>query len=38
VAAYGGTVNVVYYATTAASKDDPSAMWNVYLAQTTNDA
>ncbi len=37
VAAYNGTVDVVYYATTAASKDDPAAAWNVYLAQTTND-
>jgi hypothetical protein len=37
VAAYNGTVDVVYYATTASSKDDPSAVWNVYLAQTTND-
>jgi hypothetical protein len=26
----------VYYATTAASKDDPAAVWNVFLAQTTN--
>jgi hypothetical protein len=34
VAAYNGTVDVVYYGTTAASKDDPSAVWNVYLAQT----
>jgi hypothetical protein len=25
-----------YYGTTAASKDDPAAVWNVYLAQTTN--
>ncbi len=37
VAAYNGTVDVVYYATTAASKDDPAAVWNVYMAQTTND-
>jgi hypothetical protein len=37
VAAYNGTVDVVYYATTAASKDDPTAVWNVYLAQTTDD-
>jgi hypothetical protein len=36
VAAFNGTVDVVYYATTASSKDDSSAMWNVYLAQTTN--
>ena len=37
IAAYAGVVDVVYYATTAASKDDPSAVWNVYLNQTTND-
>ena len=37
VAAYNGTVDLVYYGTTASSKDDPSAVWNVYLAQTTND-
>jgi hypothetical protein len=36
VAAYNGTVDVVYYGTNAASKDDPSAVWNVYLAQTTD--
>jgi hypothetical protein len=35
IAAYGGTVDLAYYATTAASKDDPAAVWNVYLAQTT---
>jgi hypothetical protein len=34
VAARGGKVDVVYYATTAASKDDPKAVWNVYMAQT----
>jgi hypothetical protein len=27
---------VVYYGTSAASKDDPNAVWNVYLAQTTD--
>jgi hypothetical protein len=37
IAARNGTVDLVYYATTASSKDDPSAMWNVYLAQTTDD-
>ena len=37
ISAYGGTVDVVYYATTANSKDDPNAVWNVYLSQTTND-
>lgn len=36
VAAYNGTVDVVYYGTTAASKNDPSAVWNTYLAQTTD--
>jgi hypothetical protein len=37
IAAYAGVVDVVYYATTAASKDDPSAVWNVYFNQTIND-
>jgi len=37
IAARNGTVDLVYYGTTASSKDDPSAVWNVYLAQTTND-
>jgi hypothetical protein len=37
VAAYNGTVDVVYYGTTAASKDDTSAVWNTYMAQTTDD-
>ncbi len=37
ISAYGGTVDVVYYATTANSKDDPSAVWNVYVAQTISD-
>jgi hypothetical protein len=37
ISAYAGAVDVVYYATTAASKDDTSAVWNVYLARTTND-
>lgn len=36
VAAFGGTIDLVYYATTASSKDDPTAVWNVYLAQSTN--
>lgn len=34
VAVYNGKVDVVYYGTTAASKDDPNAVWNVYMAQT----
>jgi len=37
VAAHNGTVDVVYYGTPAASKDDASAAWNTYLAQTSND-
>jgi len=37
VAAYNGTVDVVYYGTTGASKDDPTAVWNTYMAQTTDD-
>jgi hypothetical protein len=36
ISAYNGVVDLVYYATTAASKDDPAAVWNVFLAQTTN--
>jgi len=35
-AAYAGRVDVVYYGTTASSKDTASAVWNVYLAQTVN--
>ena len=37
IAALNGTVDLVYYGTTASSKDDTTAVWNVYLAQTTND-
>ena len=36
VAAYNGTIDVVYYGTTASSKDDPSAKWFTYVAQTTD--
>jgi len=36
VAAYNGTVDVVYYATSGDGADDPSAVWNVYMAQTMN--
>ena len=36
VSARNGKVDVVYYGTTAASKDDSSAPWNVYLAQTSD--
>jgi len=31
-----GTIDLSYYGTTASSKDDPSAVWNVYLAQSTD--
>jgi hypothetical protein len=34
VAAYNGKVDVVYYGTFASSKDDPTAVWNVYDAQS----
>jgi hypothetical protein len=37
VAAYNGTVDVVYYGTTASSDNDSSAVWNAYLSQTTDD-
>lgn len=36
VAASRGIVDVVYYGTSAASKDDPGAVWNVYVAKSTN--
>lgn len=36
VAARSGTVDVVYYGTTASSNLDASAIWNVYLAQSTD--
>jgi len=36
LAAHHGVVDVAYYGTTASSKDDPTAVWNVYLAQATN--
>jgi hypothetical protein len=35
-AAYGGTVDVTYYGTSASSNNDPSAVWNVYLAKSTD--
>jgi len=37
VAAYNGIVDVVYYGTTAADKNDPAAVWNTFLAQSFND-
>ncbi len=36
VAAKAGVVDVVFYGTSATSKDDPGAVWNVYLAKSTN--
>ncbi len=36
IGARGSTVDYVYYGTTASSKDDPTAVWNVYMAQSTN--
>lgn len=36
VAAYNGKVDIVYYGTTAPSKDDATAVWNTYMAQTTD--
>ena len=38
VAAYNGTVDVVYYGSSnGLSNNTPTAVWNVYLALTTND-
>jgi hypothetical protein len=37
VAAQNGTVDVVYYGTTASSDGDTKAVWNTYLSQTTDD-
>ena len=37
IAAYRGQVDVVYYGTPADSKDDPNAVWDTYLARTTDD-
>lgn len=36
VAARGGKVDVVYYGSSAASTDDPSAVWNTYDSQFKN--
>jgi hypothetical protein len=36
VDAHAGVVDLVYYGSTASSKDDPTAVWNVYLAQSTD--
>ncbi len=34
ISARGAVVDYTYYGTTASSKDDPSAVWNVYMAQS----
>ena len=36
IAARNGVVDLVYYGTSATSKNDPTAVWNVYLAQATD--
>ncbi len=36
IAARGGIVDYVYYGTSASSKDDPTAVWNVYMARSTD--
>ena len=36
IAARNGLVDLAYYGTTASSKDDPSAVWNTYMAQSTD--
>jgi hypothetical protein len=36
IAAYNGTVDVTYYATPDPNRLDPSAVWNTYMAQTTD--
>jgi len=36
IAARGSTVDYVYYGTSASSKDDSSAVWNVYMARSTD--
>jgi hypothetical protein len=36
ISARNNVVDLVYYGTTASSKDDAAAVWNVYLAQTTD--
>jgi hypothetical protein len=38
VAARNGKVDIVYYGTTAASQDDPAAVWNVYDSQLSGGA
>ena len=36
IAARNGTVDLSYYGTTAGSKDDSSAVWNTYMAQSVS--
>ena len=37
LAAYNGTVDLAYYATTDTNTLDTNAVWNTYMAQTTNE-
>lgn len=36
IAARNGIVDLAFYGTNAASKDDPTAVWNTYMAQSTD--
>jgi len=36
IVARGSTVDYVYYGTNTSSKDDPRAVWNVYMAQSSD--
>ncbi len=36
VAERGGLIDVAYYGTTASSDSDPNAVWNTYMAQSTD--
>ncbi len=36
IAARGGLIDVAYYGSTASSDADPSAIWNTYMAQSTD--
>jgi len=36
IAARNGLIDVAYYGTTASSKDDPGAVWNTYMSQSTD--
>jgi SAM-dependent methyltransferase len=36
IAARGSAVDYVYYGTSASSKNDPTAIWNVYMSRSTD--